>query len=306
MTQEIYTHGKLLLTGEYLVLSGATALAVPCRLGQRFQFKEDAGVGIFTWRSYDHRGAVWFEGQFDRSGGTFHSGSDEPTGKRLEQLFAGCYASQPDWDGLAHIHTIESHLEFPRDWGLGSSSTLVAALAQFAGADAYQLLQDSFGGSGYDLACAVAEKPLLYQIHHDRGHSVEIPYQPNFTNQIYFVHLGQKQNSRRGIRRYRDRGAPSEATIHEASQLTLAWLQAPTLAGLENIIRRHEALISTQIGLEPVQPSTFPDYWGAIKSLGAWGGDFVLATSDRSEEETRAYFRERGFQTVLGYGEMVR
>ena len=29
-----YSHGKLLLTGEYLVLDGALALAVPCKLGQ--------------------------------------------------------------------------------------------------------------------------------------------------------------------------------------------------------------------------------------------------------------------------------
>jgi hypothetical protein len=120
------------------------------------------------------------------------------------------------------------------------------------------------------------------------------------------VHLGQKQNSRSGIRRYKDRGVPKPETIDAANQFTLAWLQATTLSELEETIRRHESLISTQIGLEPVQQSTFPDYWGAIKSLGAWGGDFVLATSDRSVEVTRAYFRARGLQTVLEYGVMVR
>ncbi|MEM0993828.1 MAG: GHMP kinase, partial [Bacteroidota bacterium] len=30
-----YAHGKLLLTGEYAVLDGAVALAVPSKLGQR-------------------------------------------------------------------------------------------------------------------------------------------------------------------------------------------------------------------------------------------------------------------------------
>ena len=49
----------------------------------------------------------------------------------------------------------------------------------------------------------------------------------------------------------------------------------------------------------------FKDYWGIIKSLGAWGGDFVLATSTESPEKTKAYFNERGFEIVLPYRELI-
>ena len=34
MTTTFNAHGKLLLTGEYFVLDGALALALPCKLGQ--------------------------------------------------------------------------------------------------------------------------------------------------------------------------------------------------------------------------------------------------------------------------------
>ena len=38
MTQ-YYSHGKLLLSGEYMVLVGAQSLAVPCKMGQSLEFE---------------------------------------------------------------------------------------------------------------------------------------------------------------------------------------------------------------------------------------------------------------------------
>jgi len=54
-----------------------------------------------------------------------------------------------------------------------------------------------------------------------------------------------------------------------------------------------------------VREARFADYWGELKSLGAWGGDFVLATSTRDPQETRDYFRARGLDTVIPYGELI-
>jgi hypothetical protein len=36
--------------------------------------------------------------------------------------------------------------------------------------------------------------------------------------------------------------------------------------------------------------------------LGAWGGDFVLATGGEKEKQ---YFIQKGFTTVLSYAEMI-
>jgi hypothetical protein len=41
---------------------------------------------------------------------------------------------------------------------------------------------------------------------------------------------------------------------------------------------------------------------GAIKSLGAWGGDFILASGN---QKTPNYFHEKGFKTVISYSEMI-
>ena len=57
---------------------------------------------------------------------------------------------------------VKTNLTFPRDWGLGTSSTLINNIAQWAKVDAFQLLWNSFSGSGYDIANAQYNTPILY------------------------------------------------------------------------------------------------------------------------------------------------
>ena len=71
---------------------------------------------------------------------------------------------------------------------------------------------------------------------------------------------------------------------------------------LEKIMEEHESIISSIVKLTPVKKVLFSDYFGAIKSLGAWGGDFVLVTGN---EDTPNYFKQKGFETVLSYREMI-
>jgi hypothetical protein len=55
-------------------------------------------------------------------------------------------------------------LEFDRHSGLGSSSTVINNIAKYAGVDAFALNKIIFSGSGYDIACANAKKPVLFRI----------------------------------------------------------------------------------------------------------------------------------------------
>ena len=60
--QEFYAHGKLLISGEYLVLKGAIALAVPTKFGQKMQIIEEPGSdNIIHWKSYDVNNNCWAE-----------------------------------------------------------------------------------------------------------------------------------------------------------------------------------------------------------------------------------------------------
>lgn len=286
------------------MLDGALALALPTKFGQNFVFQQtESHTAPIHWQSFDHAGQCWFEGIFKQDG-TCLQASDAPTAERLTQIFQAIHqlTGQPFF---APVH-IEARLEFPRYWGLGSSSTLIAALAQWAGVDAFQLLQATFGGSGYDIACAFADAPILYQRRDGQPNWVTFPFAPPFHRELYFVGLGAKQNSREGIARYRARNSAANIDALRAfSTLTADVVCATTLEDFERCIHEHEQLVSKMLDLPVVATRYFSDYWGTVKSLGAWGGDFVLATSRAGFDETAQYFAQRGYPEVFRYGDMV-
>lgn len=49
----------------------------------------------------------------------------------------------------------------------------------------------------------------------------------------------------------------------------------------------------------------FHDFPGEIKSLGAWGGDFLLAAASTNVEKQKKYFQQKGFETSFNYKELV-
>ena len=213
-----------------------------------------------------------------------------------------------------HQSPITCRLDFPRQWGLGTSSTLIYMVAKWAEVDAFELLARTFGGSGYDVACAGASGPILYHLENGKPQFESCDFFPPFHNSLYFIYLGKKQDSREGIRNYRlriavpsgnDKGLQADETASKVSELTQQFLAAQTLAEFDELIRQHEALVAEAIGLPRAKSLFFNDFWGEVKSLGAWGGDFVLATSDRPAEETRHYFNEKGFEVFLPFDELV-
>ena len=57
------SNGKLLLTGEYVVLDGANALAIPTKYGQSLTVEPNDSNTI-VWKSYNELDKVWFEDEF--------------------------------------------------------------------------------------------------------------------------------------------------------------------------------------------------------------------------------------------------
>ncbi len=302
--------GKLLLTGEYFVLDGATALAVPVHFGQTLQVEKDAVekgnvTGHIRWISKNPDGTRWFEALFELPDLRIKWSSDLKTALTLFKILYACKAQSQDVFATDQAYFVTSQNDFPREWGLGTSSTLIAALARWVGADPFKVLFETLGGSGYDLACAYAEGPILYRLEGQTPQVVSANFSPAFSQQLYFVYLDQKQNSREGIAHYRERAPKSPALLEMVSQLTRQFMEANTLAELDAVIFAHEQLISETLMLPRAKDLYFPDFWGEVKSLGAWGGDFVLVTSERSEAETRAYFRGKGMEVFMGWEEMV-
>ncbi len=307
---ETRAQGKLLLTGEYFVLDGALALAVPVRFGQSLWVEEGDSVGKLSWQSQNPDGSIWFEAEFAWPDFQILNTTDESTAQTLAGILRACQRQNPFFFIENQSFRVFTQNDFPREWGLGTSSTLIAALARWAGVDPYKVLFDTLGGSGYDIACTYADGPIFYRLGEGKKPMVarlEVvpPFITHLANHLYFVFLGKKQNSREGIARYRGRVSQNPEIIENISRLTQQFLAAKTLAELDSVLLEHEIIVSETLGLPRAKDLYFNDFWGEVKSLGAWGGDFVLVTSLRSEEETRRYFQQKGLAVFLPWREIT-
>ncbi|MFD0863694.1 GYDIA family GHMP kinase [Sungkyunkwania multivorans] len=300
--KKFYSNGKLLLTGEYVVLDGAKALAIPTKYGQSLSIAE-TDTNHIKWQSLDHKGNVWFKSDLLLNTDRFLATSQkDETTQTLVKLLSEANKLNPSFLAGTKGLKVTSKLDFPRNWGLGSSSTLINNIAQWAGVDAYQLLWNAFSGSGYDIACAQHDHPIIYQLKDKMPHVEKTLFDPTFKDRLYFVHLNEKQNSREGIAHYRKAKALLAPFIQQIDEVTEQFIKSRSLNDLKMAIELHERLIADLVKLPTVKERLFPDYFGSIKSLGAWGGDFVLATGD---ETTTNYFKEKGFHTVIPYKDMV-
>ena len=295
-----YSNGKLLLTSEYLVLDGALALAIPTKFGQSLTVKNLAKHEII-WKSHDHQGTIWFEGRFSISQNNIKhvTSSDIEISNRLLQILNA--AKKLNVSFLNTGFEVTTTLNFQKNWGLGTSSTLINNIAQWAQIDPYKLLGLTFGGSGFDVACAQNNTPITYQLNNSIRLVNLIDFNPPFKSHLYFVYLNRKQNSRESIASYKQKMTSQDA-IEKASRLTQNIIQAKDLKTFCNLIEAHEILISNLLNINPIKQMLFPNFKGSIKSLGGWGGDFILAVS---QDNPLSYFESKGFKTVIPYSEMV-
>jgi mevalonate kinase len=305
--QYFYGHGKLLLSGEYFVLDGAEALALPTTVGQSMKVRyRHSYQPVLNWKSIDHSGKIWFEANYE----FWHFNPIKATGGVTEKFVAGALKAvrqqnphflRDDVDVF-----VETRIEFPLEWGLGSSSSFIYNLAQWAYVSPFELLRQTIGGSGYDIACAQAMGPIKYSRFDGKPQWGAAPFNPPFKDSLYFVYLGQKQNSTAEVAKYQQLKIDHKIrAIAEISQLTREMIFAGDLLTFNKVIANHEDIVADALGYPKVKDLQFADYWGAVKSLGAWGGDFALATSDRSPAETRSYFEARGFTTVIPFSEII-
>jgi len=298
-----------LLTGEYLVLEGASALAVPTKFGQDLSVEKIKEPQLI-WGSFTNTGDCWFEAVFELPKlrlvqATFNSdseGSADFIAETLQDILLESRKLNPEFLKSEHGFQVKTNLTFPRDWGLGTSSTLINNIAKWAKIDAFQLLWNSFSGSGYDIANAQYNSPILYEVKNQKPVIQKVDFIPSFSDQLFFVHLNKKQDSKDGIARFKEKREKTNNEIQLVSEISRQLIKQQKLSEFEKLIHEHEKIISSIIELPTVKESIFPDYFGTLKSLGAWGGDFILATGNK---DTPQYFKTKGYTTILRYSDMV-
>jgi len=304
--RKFYSNGKLLLTGEYVVLDGAKALALPTKKGQSLLVEINDSKKI-SWNSFDCHKNKWFTTEINISELTKEA-PPKRTSKLDETLFKILWQAQQLNPNFLEKHlgySIQTHLTFERLWGLGTSSTLINNIANWATVNPFELLNLSFGGSGYDIACAKIDTPIFYHKTADQNHPsiISIIYDPPFKNNLFFIYLNEKKDSKQAISAYRKlEKSKLQPIISKINQLTFDISECTSLTKFNTLITSHEILLSSLLKTPTVKQTRFPDFSGAIKSLGGWGGDFVLATGTKKEME---YFLKKGYTTIIPYSEMV-
>ncbi len=302
--EAFHSNGKLLISGEYLVLDGALAMAVPTKFGQRLDVSLHDSFSGIRWEAHVlNKG--WLHVSFgSRLFNIIHT-NDQKLALHLKKILKKAFElGNITVDNQKGI-LIRTNLDFDKNWGLGSSSTLLSNIGYWLDVDPYSLSKETSNGSGFDVAAARSNSPFFYQLIDGKPEISSIDFQPQFKDQLYFVHLNSKKNSEESVKSYKTKVKANQQDVGEVSSLSRIIAGAMDLVDFDKALLEHENILSKVLGIDRIKKQFFSDFPGEIKSLGAWGGDFVMATYSGAESNLREYFKSKGKNTVLRFDDMV-
>ena len=296
-----FSHGKLLLTSEYMILDGALALAIPTQFGQKLTIQEiEDAQSLIIWESLCQN-QLWVKTKINYKNWKILESNLTDSALFIMNIIKEIQKLSSDKFKKNTSYLIKSNLEFPQNFGLGSSSTLLTNLAKWAKINPFELNKNILGGSGYDIAVAQNSSAILYQVKDKIRHIENINFSPKFKNELLFIHLNQKQNSREGIKLYHSKNK-SQQLIQEFSEITKSIVQCNDINNFSELMNLHEKKLSQFLGLKTAKEIYFPDCPVFIKSLGAWGGDFIMS---RKFNGYQKYFKEKGFESIFTWQDLI-
>ena len=293
-----YSNGNLLISGEYFVLVGAKALAIPLKYGQKMTVEEsDNDSSGIHWEAYEN-GILWFVAKYDIGNFNILYSSNTEKAFWLQKLLKNLAAHHNVFDKSKSYH-FTSHIQFKTNWGWGSSSSLICNLASWAKVDPYVFNRTNFPGSGYDIAASQLQKPLYYQLIDNNPVINTTDISPEITRSTHFIYLGIKQNTNESIKAHRQAILKNKGIVKNISSLTEKIAESENTNELIRNITEHEKIISKTLKIQTVKEKYFSDFEGGLKSLGAWGGDFIMAVSPKETNYIKEYFKNKGLDTVF-------
>ena len=283
-----------------MVLHGAKAVALPLKVGQQLLVSEVNTSEFLVWQAF-YDGKVWFSCELNPTDFSILNSSHPEKAESLSQIFKTIKSLNPEFAPKFGTN-FETILESNPEWGFGSSSTLISLLSQWTGVDPFVLNDLVFNGSGFDIACATADGPIFYT----RNKPVEtISLNYPFSDQLFLVYSGIKKKTATAVSDFLKERKVSAQQIEEVSALADEFSRCDDQDEFNLLIRQHEKLISDATGRLPIKPEFFADFKGEIKSLGAWGGDFFLASTALPFSEVKKYFENKGLKTVFKWGDLI-
>ncbi len=296
------SNGKLFLIGEYVVMDGAKALALPTKYGQCLFVEQNLDLkNTLNWKAKKHDDSLWFEVELELSSCTILSTSNQKLGDSLRNILLQAKTLNPDFFNSELSYNCVTKLEYPQEWGLGSSSTLIDLISKWVEVDPFELNKLTFNTSGYDIACAHHDKPILYT-NQPKVEVEELDLNWNFIDDLYFVYLNQKQDTQAVVGNHYKNKEKDWTLIQYLSDLVIKATKVDNLTDFESILDEYQDKLADFMQQPKVKDLYFSDYKGSVKSLGAWGGDFVLVTKRAGFED---YFKQKGYNIIVPFREMI-
>lgn len=296
-----YSRGKFLITGEYVILDGALGLALSTRYGQLMKVYVYNKRNILIWKSFNNKNKIWFEAYFEIPSLKIIKYSDNKIVSFLKKILESTKILKNNFLNDNNSFLVKTYLEFPKNWGLGSSSTLINNIAKWANINPFKLFWSCFSGSGYDIACAKYNRSLLYKVINKKPQIFFFKFNPNYKKYLYFIFLNIKKDSNEAINMYNN-FSKIKKNINTISLITKKIIFCRSLKKFEELISYHEALISNILNIPTIKEKYFSDYPGIIKSLGAWGGDFILVSFRKNMKE---YFFNKGMYVIIPFNNII-
>lgn len=297
-----HSHGKLLLTGEYLILEGAVGLAVPLQKGQSMKVIEGQGAEVH-WVAKDHQGGKWFECKMNLIDFSIEKTNNEEKAAYLQSLIKSAAQLNSDFLSQWKKYKVTCELEFDPAWGLGSSSSLITNLAHWAELSPFELYFDTQQGSGYDVAAAMSDEPLLYQKIDDELSFETFEWNRELMDSMLVFYQGHKQSSLEEVRTWKSNRKWKQSDVDQASTISESLAECEQVDEAVKLLRQQLKLMENILDRTAFD-GRFSDFQGVVKPLGAWGGDFGLALHP-DVDYARQYLRKKNIDTIFSLGEIA-
>lgn len=302
---QFYSHGKLLIAGEYLVLRGATALTVPVNFGQSLKIEKAENSKNLFWESFENN-KLWFSTELNSETLEIVQCTDQKIAERLQEILKSTIELNPGFIEDFTGKKVTSEANFILNWGLGSSSSLISNIAWWADIDPFELHKKTSTGSGFDIAAARASGPLFFKLTNSGNEIEEASFSPVFKEKIFFIYLGKKQDSSVSVELFKRKKKKLNTEIQLVSDLSKHIATTDRIDDFEYYIKEHELILSSILKTKTIKEERFSDLKGEIKSLGAWGGDFAMMTWHDTMMELKKYLQNKNIGTVFTFDEMIK
>lgn len=295
-----YSYGKFLLTAEYLVMAGADALVLPVNKGQALDI-EPSDNDSLVWESF-YQSEKWFNAELD--GDTFEiiNTTDSDKANYISTLLQS--ASELSQGSISLKNKkITTRLDFHPEWGMGSSSTLIVNISRLFDINAFDLFSKISNGSGFDIAAGLSGYPFRYRLKKNKREISPVKLPELFFKHAFFVYLGEKTHSEVAVEEFQNSDKDLKMPIKYINEITAQFAEIESVPELSRITKEHEDFMSDVLDI-PSPTRRFADYPYGMKSLGAWGGDFIMAIHPKGKAEVEKYFKQKGFPVVFSAEEL--